>query len=599
MTVSFSNGVSLGNIVTTKTDVVTGEIEGLSAGTVANAVIATKKMNILNDVEDARGDENYMSVYSEDLYDWAQQPALPTLTDCTAFVDTSITRWGNATLAVTPSDNNTSIRKTSLSLSLDPVHQLAEFDVYLPNVVSGSSSIFCTLYNANYSANYTTWTWGLNALRQGWNTLKMWCGDTTAPATSPPTGTLGFGCAKVVGGTGFNPASPITHLEINTEYLSGVQINFAGFRKGGKAKTCLVMGFDSTGYNAADDVFTKTGGVAEFLASKGIKGYFTSTALWDLFSDSTADQARKEILYRTYLWDCLPHCWNHGASLPGATFTATSAVRSSNVVTFTANASLATTAGTAMPNGKKFYAMVSGATPSDYNGLQLLTVTGTTTATYTAAGVDGTATGTVLAKTTLADVIATNDATTRAILRHELVDLVRLLRARGWSRGSNIGAQPNNSVPLLSVLQTICAEAGIKYFRAIKKTTTSVTEFGVDNPLHFGSTELGNGSGVPTLAGTIAALTGAIGRGEHLWLYGHYILDETDPANIAHVNADLNYTPGNGGNPAAPSANGWWYMGNLKKFINDTVMPLVAAGTITVKSPTEWAASLGNIDEST
>lgn len=507
-----------------------------------------------------------------------------TTSSATATRDSSVTRWSGATLKVTPSGTPGQIRKGSLALSLDPVDQLLTVDVYIPAIVTGTTVINVSLFNTSgWSANYTTWGFNVNAIRQGWNALKCWCGDTAGTVGS---GTLGAGSSKVVGGTGFNPASPIGYFEINIDNGIGKDFYFDGLRKGSKSIPVLVMGFDATGASNDDDIYTKIGGVADFLAANNIRGYFTNTYIYDMLYAGGADDLRKDILYNKYGWDALPHFWNHGGSYPGTSITATGASRASNVVTFTK-------AAHGIPIGTIFYGAISGATPTDMNGLQLITVTSTSAMTYTAAGADGSATGTVVLKTYTADVISADNATTRAILRHEIVDLVRLMRARRWNRALHIGAYPNNSVGELAVHQAICAEAGIKFFRGISGRSARITEFGVDNPLNFGSVEMGSGTTATSLQNVIDALTGAMGRGDHLWTYGHYIRDEALDSGV-----DINYAPGQNGNPAAPAGGdgGWWYFGQLKKFVSETVVPLVQAGQLRVMTPSEWAANLGNID---
>ena len=543
-------------------------------------------------VDALSGGIDYLPVKGSTLLDITNSSNVLSVTTCTLAYDRTITRWGGATLKATPSAATAQIRKGSLNLLLDPITQMLSFDVYIPTVVDGSKSISISLFNSTaWSANNTRWSFNLNALRQGWNTVKCWCGDTDGAVG---TGTLSAGVTKTKNGTGFDPLSAIGYFELDIANMSGLDLYFDQFRKACKAKTALVMGFDATGKDSSDNVMTKAGGVAEVMKAAGIPGYFTATYIYDLAYPTAADTLRKEVLYRDYGWDALPHFWNHGGSYPGSTFTAATAVRASNVVTFTA------TAAHNIPVGTEFYALAEGATPTDMNGLVLCKSTGATTITYPAAGTDGSATGTVTLKTITEKVINADNATTRAILRHELVDLVRLIKAKGWGRAAHIGAYPNNSVGVMEVTQPICAEAGIKFFRSIKKRTVSVSEFGVDNPLHFGSVEMGSGSTATTLTDLKNALAGAIGRGEHLWTYGHYVLDETDPANAAHANANLEYAPGQGGNPAPPgvSYGGWWYLGTIKRFINEAVLPAIAAGNLIATRPSDWAASLGNIDGS-
>ena len=532
--------------------------------------------------------QNIISKYSSLLFDLPNSSVALGGTNRTLAYDTTVTRFSGSTLKVTPTGASATIVKGSQSILLDPVDQLLSIDVYIPSVIAGPVSINISLFNsAAWSANLMTWGFNMNALRQGWNTLKMWCGDTVSATAG--TGMLKAGCSKTIGGTGFDPLQPIGYFEILIQNASGADFYFDGLRKGAKAKPVLVMGFDATGRDSSDDIYTRAGGVAEFLTSAGIKGYFTATYIYDLLYPTNADALRKDVLYAKHGWDCLPHFWSHGGSYPGQVITVTSASRTTNVVTLVK-------AAHNIPVGTVFYANISGATPSDFNGLQRLTVTTTSNITYTAAGADGLATGTIVLNTKTEAVINADNATTRAILRHELVDLQRLIRSRGWTRAAHIGAYPNNSVGELSVHQAICAEAGIKYFRSIKGRSTAVTEFGVDNPLHFGSMEMGSGTTATSLDDVKNALLGAIGRGEHLWTYGHYIQDEATAGGAV----DLNYAPGQNGNPSAPAGGdgGWWYLGTLKKFVNETVLPLVASGQLEVMTPYEWAECLGNIDGS-
>lgn len=192
-----------------------------------------------------------------------------------------------------------------------------------------------------------------------------------------------------------------------------------------------------------------------------------------------------------------------------------------------------------------------------------------------------------------------NNAQSQAILRHELVDLATVMKAVGWNRGVAIAAYPNNSCPELEVNKLICAEAGIKLARGIRGGTVKLSEFGVDVPLHFGSVEMGSGTTATSLQYVKDKLTGAIGRGEHMWTYGHYILDDTTPANAAYFPVDNSQPPGSGGNPSPPaggtqgSVGGWWYYSTLARFLAETVAPAVAAGQLQVYSPTEWAAAIG------
>ena len=145
----------------------------------------------------------------------------------------------------------------------------------------------------------------------------------------------------------------------------------------------------------------------------------------------------------------------------------------------------------------------------------------------------------------------------------------------------------------------MCDVAGIRLFRGIKGGTVKISEFGIDNPLQFGSVEMGSGTTATTLQYVKDKLAGAIGRGEHMWTYGHYILDDADPANAAYAPVDNGYPPGSGGNPNPPAAGaqggvgGYWYYSTLKRFFDEAVQPYVAAGQLEVKRPTDWSLSIG------
>lgn len=169
------------------------------------------------------------------------------------------------------------------------------------------------------------------------------------------------------------------------------------------------------------------------------------------------------------------------------------------------------------------------------------------------------------------DVINADNATTREILRHEIADMQKLILARGFTRARRCGAYPNNSVGELAVHQYACKESGVDFFRGYAGSTIKLTEHGIDNPINFGSIEMGSGARATTVTQFTDALDGAIGRGESLMTYGHYVLDEVTLAPGSVV--DINSPPGTNGNANPPgsgaeAAGGWWYLGQVKAFLD-------------------------------
>ena len=135
--------------------------------------------------------------------------------------------------------------------------------------------------------------------------------------------------------------------------------------------------------------------------------------------------------------------------------------------------------------------------------------------------------------------------------------------------------------------------------RGIRGGYTFVDEIGIDNPLNLGSFIMDNGVTTVTKLSYIAGkVTGAVARGLHLQIFGHFILDDTDPANAAYAPVDPDSPPGQNGNPSPPggpsqSGGGWWYFSQLASLIRNTVAPLVASGQLKVMSPSEYVAYMG------
>lgn len=510
-------------------------------------------------------------------------------TSATSALDKSVQRFSNYTRRVDISASTAQIRAGTRSITCNASDRMLSIDVYIPFlIVSGASGHAINVEISNETAigaNKRTFSFDASYLRQGWNSLRMWEGDTDG-ATG--TGTLAYGATKSASGTSCDMGATIQSVYVTFNNMSGLSVYLDGVRRAAKVRPCLVMGFDATGTGTSDAVMTEK--VAPLFATYGYAGYFTVTNIYDQLYAGGADDLRKRALYRDYGWDALVHTWNHGATVPGGQSTVTAAVVA-DLVTITKTAH-----GNAV--GSKWHGSVSGATPAACNGVFEMTATTANAFTYTATGAGtGAVTGTITYSTLLADVVNVASTLSTQILQHEVADLVTMMKSVGFNRGVNIGAWPNNSSPELTTNQSVCSAAGVKLFRGSKGGSVKINEFGVDNPLHFGSWEMGNGTTATTLQFIKDKLTGVIGRGENMWTYGHYILDDTNPANSAYFPVDNNLAPGQGSNPAAPAGGteggGWWYYSTLARFLSEAVAPLVSSGALSVKRPSDWALSIG------
>lgn len=569
--VSIGNGVDLGNLVTSQIDSSTGGIKLSSGiGKLKPQSPWLVKPSVLQ------------MDYTDPSITWGYSSA-------TSALDKTYQRFSNYTLRIDITANSAQVLKGTRSITADSTDQMLSIHIYIPFMPqSGGSgqSINVLLTNANgYNANNHVFGFDSGYLRQGWNELRMWAGDTNGASG---TGTLAFGATKTQNGTGCDFTSNIGYVEITFQNMNGKSVYLDSVRRSSKVRPCLVMGFDATGLDVSDNVFVTK--VAPLFQSYGYQGYFTVTWIYDMLYSGGADDLRKRTLYATYGWDSLVHTWNHGATTPGTSFIVTGTA-ASDVVTLTK-----TTHG--YPVGSKFYANISGVTsPTQANGVFEMTVATANTITYTASGAGtATLTGTISLSTYLFDVVNTTGTLQTQIIQHELADTATLMRANGFNRGSGIGGWPNNSCPELVTTKAVCDAAGIKLFRGIKGGTVKFSEFGIDNPLHFGSVEMGSGGTATTLQNLKDKLTGAIGRGEHMWTYGHYIQDDTDPTQSAYFPVDNGYPPGSNGNPNPRNGvgqGGWWYYSTLKRFFDEAVQPAVSANILDVKRPSDWAASIG------
>jgi hypothetical protein len=503
------------------------------------------------------------------------------LTNATVAISKDYRRYHNHTLAVTPSTASGVILKSNRTIQ-SPDSRVLSIDIYIPFQIragAGAPAINVSMSNNNNLAtSKTVFTFNANYLRQGWNSLRMYQYDTESMAAR--------GTVKTDTSGGVDFATNIQYIEIQLQNMSGLTVYLDSVRRAAMpAKTAIVIGFDASG----TDILS----AARLFSSYGFGGYYTVTNIYDLGEETLTAAANRRVLTEQYGWDALPHTWNHGGTVAGAEKAITSLSRTSNVVTATY------TEAHEYATGLRFYSNIRGASPSDMAGVYEMTVTGASTVTYTATGANGSATGTITSSTFLGDVINADTTELEGICRHEIADNIRTVRSSGYSRNYQIMAYPNNSVPFLPVLERIASESGLVLGRSIAGGTVKINEFGVDNPLHFGSYELGSsGEALVVTQALINKITGAILRGEDFWFYGHYVLDETLPENVDHAAADMTYSPGNNGNPLPPgsvepdAAGGWIYVGQLRRIIEAT-LPYVDAGTVEWMTPTEWARRRG------
>lgn len=485
----------------------------------------------------------------------------------------------------------------------DPVEKSFSFDMYLPDhpneFTAGNLNPYIDVEisasnTTGIGSNYSRWSFGTNSLRQGWNTIKIRQADTVS-ATSG-TGNLPYGVSHSADvGTGFDwTVGDARCLVITFNRMANKTVYVDQIRRPAKAKPVLIIGFDATGYSATDEVpVTK---VAPLFAAHGFGSYCTFTWVYDMFYAGTQGWNRMANLQNNYGWDMINHTWNHGATVPGRNSTLSSLVASADVCTATFPAVHGLTIGT------RFKANISGASIAAANGVQDITVTTTLAGTYTAAGAGtATASGTIILNTFLSEVLSTNTPENIRITRHEMSDIAIAMRATGFARASNVIAYPNNAVPELSLMQDAANYGGIDIGRGSRNGYSSISEFGIDNPLNMGSYELGSGATATTTSYIAGKIQGAVDRGEHIWLYGHFILDENDPAMAVYkpaIAGDTETAPASSGNPNPPAAGvsstgGWWYLGQLTNLVNNTIGPLIANGSLLVMTPSEYSTYMG------
>jgi hypothetical protein len=478
-------------------------------------------------------------------------------------------RFGNQTIKIQPTaDTGCIMTFTNQGMVCDPDDLLYTVDVFVatlpPDYPVTTPIITLTLsVSAGLGANYDQWTFDNANLRQGWNTLKMWAGDDTSGGYRGSN--MGLGTARARTGTGFDFTQPAQYVGIRFGNMNGYTFYVDQFRRGAKARPKVVVGFDATSISPTDNVFLT--GVAPLMSELGVPSYFTTTWVYNALYSGAASWNREMVLFRDWGWDAINHTWDHGATVEGRRNVVTLA-RTSNVVTVTFGAAHNITVG------RQVRAKIYGASPSDLNGTFWMTATTATAVTYSATGVDGAGTGTIYWVTVMSDVLDTVTTENQAIIDHQIIDTSRMMRSAGIARGSHLLAWPNNSCPEITQTESACRRAGVVLGRGGRSGYCNINEFGIDNPYHFGAWAFESSASLFSTQDMLKRkIAGAIGRGECVFFFGHFILDEKDPANIAHVNANLEFPPGQGGNPAPPAAGvvnadgGWWYLGQLRQFL--------------------------------
>lgn len=536
--------------------------------------------------------DSVLSKYGRQVEDICAANKTIGVTTMTHVLSNERTRFSTYTRKATPTANTMSeLRFPNLSMTLDPDDQSLTVPIYIDAQVSEFST-FGTPYfiainlsqgGGSLGANYSQWGFGASFLRQGWNLLKMRAADSTGLAS---VGNLPFGVSRTVAGTGVDMSVPITYMSIQMTNMNGVNTYIDNPRRSAKAKPLLVLGFDANGSSATDNIFVDQ--VAPLFAQYGCVGYCTFTHVYEAVSAGGSSWLRMSALQNDFGWEMLNHTWSHGGTEVGRTSTIT--------ITWAAGVATVTyPAAHSIPIGKRYRSRIIGSTPTSFNGIQELTATTTTQATFTTAeAASGTATGTITLYQFLAEVFNSDTTENRRLLGHELTDTSKLMRGAGMGKAAHIVAYPNNSVPELNCLQAVCADAGIAFGRSTRGGMVFVDEMGVDNPLHFGSWVWDSGSFATTTSQIITKVNAAVERGEHIWLYGHYIQDEA----TAGGPVDLEYPPGSGGNPAPPGgslsgAGGWWYLGQLRRLFTECIGPHIAAGRLEPVSASQWAQRLG------
>lgn len=479
------------------------------------------------------------------------------------------------------------LRFPSLSISPDASDRSISIDIYIDGIPDGNIvspnhpyMSFVLSNTTSIGSNYVQYTFDAAFMRQGWNTFKFRQGDIN---NTKFVGNMAFGSSFAVTGTGLDWTSPIQYVAIQAKNMNGVNLHIDDIRQPARAKPVVIIGFD-----ANMEILERL--VAPLFAKYGIESYTTFTGVYEQASAQAGGDsgpwARMKRLQEIYGWDIINHTWSHGATSVGRAQTCTLS-RTSNVVT----ATLASAHGIAL--NTMFKGKIATAATADMNGIFDMYADTATTFKYTAAGANGSDTASI--RTMLSDVFELDTAENRRLLRREIIGNNGFMAAGGLVRQNGAIIWPNNSVPHIDMATDICNEAGIFVGRAARGGYTSVNELGIDNPLHCGSWDMDSGTtSYNRLSGMKTRFQGAIDRGDHIWIYGHYLQEWAE----AGVIVDHDAPPGINGNPAPPAGalsgvGGWWYWEMLKDLIETTIGPAIRRGDVVALSPSKYACHMG------
>lgn len=489
-------------------------------------------------------------------------------------------RFGAYTRKVTVNAATQSeLRFGTINITTDADDPAFSIDIYIEQIPDGNlvspnhPYMAFVLSNANAAiTDYKQYIFDASYMRQGWNTFKVRGADVNNTKTA---GNMALGSSFNVAGAGCDFSQPIRYLGIQFKNMNGAVVHLDDVRQPARAKTVFTIGFDA-------NMEIMESHVAPLFKKHGIKSYTTFTGVYEEATHGTAWERMKR-LQSDYGWDILNHTTNHGATTPGRAQPIT-LTRVSNIVTGV----LGSAHG--IPLNVMFKAKIATATTGDLNGIFDCYASSTTDIKYTAVGANVTDEVAAI-RTIFSDVLEADTAENRRLLTHEVTHNTETMKAFGLDRQPGAMVWPNNSVPQIDMVNDICHAAGIYIGRGMRRGYCSVNEFGIDNPLHIGSQDMDSGTTSYTrLSGMKARVRGAIDRGEHCWIYGHYIQLVAEAGGAV----DIDYPPGQGGNPAPPAGalsgvGGWWYYEMLEDLIETTIAPAVSAGEAIVMLPSELA----------
>lgn len=434
-------------------------------------------------------------------------------------------------------------------------------------------------------SNYIQYVFDHTGIRQGWNTFKFRAADVQ---NTKLVGNMAYGSYVSATGSGVDWNSAIGYVSVQASDWDGGVFHIDDVRQPARAKPVFILGWDA-------NMEIMESHVAPMLALYGIKAYTTFTKVYE---EESAQQggddgawARMKRLQDEWGWDIINHSWSHGGTEVGANHAVTLS-RTSNVVTVTKS----TDHG--VPLKVMFKAKITGATTADLNGFFDIYADTATTYKYTATGANVGSEAAVI-RTFLADVLRDDTAENRRLLEREILGNTQLMCASGANRQNGAIIWPNNSVPNIDMVEDLCHEAGIYVGRGARFGFTPVNEFGIVNPLHCGSWDMDSGAtSYQRLSFMKLMVQAAIDRGEHIWIYGHYLQLQAE-AGGAVVDPDA--PPGINGNPLPPAGalsgyGGWWYYEMLEDLIRTTVAPKLASGEMLCMTPSELARYMSLAD---